>query len=396
MASTIQIRRGVEANRGAVTFAAGEIFYVTDTNEVWIGDGSTAGGIDFVGNHDIPVANIDGTQNNLITFDGSGDATLIAAGTDNHVLQSVAGVPTYQFIAFDNVASADFITDLSTAPGANKFVDAATVRSFVLSNLTGLAWRPPVRVRDNVTTDFTTLEGGTSITVDSIVLANDDRVLFTNEATASENDRVYIVAGVGSSVTLTVETDGQAGTGAPTDGDALIVQEGTDADKTFVYDGSNWVVTASLNGALLAANNLSDVANAATSLSNIGGIGAATTDTLQNKTITSSNAGGNNTLSVDYLDIATETAGDIFFWTTGGVASKLTVGSPGQVLTVSAGLPVWAAAAGTGDVNGPGSATDNGVCRFDGTTGKIIQDGSGVTITDTGDINGATLDGGSF
>lgn len=38
--------------------------------------------------------------------------------------------------------------------------------------------------------------------------------------------------------------------------------------------------------------------------------------------------------------------------------------------------------AGTGDVVGPGSATDNAIARYDGTTGKLVQD-SVVTIADT-------------
>jgi hypothetical protein len=43
---------------------------------------------------------------------------------------------------------------------------------------------------------------------------------------------------------------------------------------------------------------------------------------------------------------------------------------------------------GVGDVVGPASATDNAVARFDGTTGKLIQN-SAVTIADTtGDITG--------
>jgi hypothetical protein len=42
----------------------------------------------------------------------------------------------------------------------------------------------------------------------------------------------------------------------------------------------------------------------------------------------------------------------------------------------------------SGDVDGPASATDNAIARFDGTTGKIIQN-SVVTIADsTGDISG--------
>lgn len=40
------------------------------------------------------------------------------------------------------------------------------------------------------------------------------------------------------------------------------------------------------------------------------------------------------------------------------------------------------AAAGAGDVTGPASATDNAICRFDGTGGKTIQN-SAVTIADT-------------
>lgn len=39
-------------------------------------------------------------------------------------------------------------------------------------------------------------------------------------------------------------------------------------------------------------------------------------------------------------------------------------------------------ATGAGDVAGPGGATDNAVARFDGATGKIIQNSSGTTLSD--------------
>ena len=42
-----------------------------------------------------------------------------------------------------------------------------------------------------------------------------------------------------------------------------------------------------------------------------------------------------------------------------------------------------------GDVVGPTSATDNAIARYDGTTGRVIQN-SVVTVSDTGDIAGAT------
>ena len=40
---------------------------------------------------------------------------------------------------------------------------------------------------------------------------------------------------------------------------------------------------------------------------------------------------------------------------------------------------------GSGDVTGPGSATDNAVARFDGAGGKTLQN-STVTISDTGNV----------
>lgn len=49
---------------------------------------------------------------------------------------------------------------------------------------------------------------------------------------------------------------------------------------------------------------------------------------------------------------------------------------------------------GGGNIDGPASATDNAIARFDGTTGELLQN-SGVTISDTNDITGydATNDG---
>ena len=50
--------------------------------------------------------------------------------------------------------------------------------------------------------------------------------------------------------------------------------------------------------------------------------------------------------------------------------------------------------ASSGDVTGPGSSTDNAIVRFDGTTGKIIQNTTQVVISDGGVLSssvGATL-----
>ena len=63
-------------------------------------------------------------------------------------------------------------------------------------------------------------------------------------------------------------------------------------------------------------------------------------------------------------------------------------GNAGKVLTTDGTNTNWSTN-GVGDVVGPASATDNAITRFDGTTGKLIQN-SLVTIGDTGIIAGAT------
>jgi hypothetical protein len=70
-------------------------------------------------------------------------------------------------------------------------------------------------------------------------------------------------------------------------------------------------------------------------------------------------------------------------WTTD--THKLFIGQGGTNYEVGGG-----GGGGVGDVVGPGSATDNAVARFDGTTGKLVQN-SGVTITDLGELLASTL-----
>src|SRR6056300_1539012 len=41
----LKLRRGTEANRTSITPAEGEIIYVTDTKKLYVGDGSTPGGV---------------------------------------------------------------------------------------------------------------------------------------------------------------------------------------------------------------------------------------------------------------------------------------------------------------------------------------------------------------
>ena len=55
----------------------------------------------------------------------------------------------------------------------------------------------------------------------------------------------------------------------------------------------------------------------------------------------------------------------------------------GTVILVGSG------GAGSGDVQGPASSTDNALARFDGTNGKIIQNSS-ATLDDSGNLDVAS------
>jgi hypothetical protein len=83
---------------------------------------------------------------------------------------------------------------------------------------------------------------------------------------------------------------------------------------------------------------------------------------------------------------ATPTAGAVAYGT--GTAYAFTnAGTIGQVLTSNgSGTPTWSTPGG-GDVVGPASATDNAIARYDGTSGKLIQN-SVTTIDDTGNASG--------
>ena len=67
-------------------------------------------------------------------------------------------------------------------------------------------------------------------------------------------------------------------------------------------------------------------------------------------------------------------------------------GTAGQILSTDGnGVLSWISnIAGSGDVIGPASATDNAIVRFDGTTGKLIQNSVGI-LTDSGALSGLAL-----
>ena len=62
---------------------------------------------------------------------------------------------------------------------------------------------------------------------------------------------------------------------------------------------------------------------------------------------------------------------------------------------ITAGSGVVSLATATGDVTGPSSATDNAITRFNGTTGKVVQN-SAAFVDDNGNVYAPNVAGGSI
>lgn len=115
--------------------------------------------------------------------------------------------------------------------------------------------------------------------------------------------------------------------------------------------------------------------------------GGGVTSIVAGTGISISGATGDVTVTADTqasLDAISATQGSVLYRNAADWVA-LTPGTSGQFFTTqgAAANPVWSSAgSGSGSFNGPGSATDNAVVRFDGITGQLGQN-SAVTIADT-------------
>ncbi len=114
-----------------------------------------------------------------------------------------------------------------------------TSKEYVDAAVQGISWREPATLLDPTTyADITAAEtamNNTGLDGQAVgALANGDRVLFTDLTTGNEN--VYIVTGTPGAGATLVEDSNLA-----TDGDAILINEGTGADQQWIYDGTQWI-----------------------------------------------------------------------------------------------------------------------------------------------------------
>jgi parallel beta-helix repeat protein len=97
-----------------------------------------------------------------------------------------------------------------------------------------------------------------------------------------------------------------------------------------------------------------------------------------------SGAGGGHTIQDEGTPLTQRT--NLNFVGT-GVTVTDDAGNDATVVTITSG-------GGSGDVVGPASATDNAIARYDGTTGKLIQNSS-ASIADDGTVSATSFSGGA-
>jgi len=101
---TLRLRRGTDLQRQSITFSEGELVYVTDTGELYVGDGSTVGGTLIVGGGGITSAL---TSNlNLSGYEINGNGNIAINGTVSALAIDSGIVSVDSTLIVDNVNSA--------------------------------------------------------------------------------------------------------------------------------------------------------------------------------------------------------------------------------------------------------------------------------------------------
>lgn len=335
------------------------------------------------------------------------------------------------------------VAQFTTASSQNQPVgnNDLTTKLYVDSLALGISWKQPV-VAATLASNITL--SGTQ-TIDGVAVVAGERVLVKNQTAPAENGIYVAAAGAWSrspdandwdelvSALVFIESGTQAGSAwyCPVQpggtlgvtaitwnnfsvGGVYFAGTGLTLSGGDTFNISNTTVTAASYGSgsqvgtftvnsqgqLTAAAN-TNIAIAATQItsgtidsarlsgtySGITGVGTLTDLTVSN-VITGSISGNaatatSATSATTATNLAGGATGSVPYQTSAGATTFLSAGTNGQVLTLAGGVPTWAAEQFQGDVVGPASATDNAIAKFDGTTGKVIQNSS-VTLSDVG------------
>jgi hypothetical protein len=144
-----------------------------------------------------------------------------------------------------------------------------------------------------------------------------------------------------------------------------IVYQTDGSTGLYVYDGASWATLGGLSSVIGTTNRITvtggntiDIASTYVGQTSITTLGTITTGTWT------------GIIGQATMTLGSDATGDIYYRNSGGNLTRLGIGSSGQVLGVSAGLPAWQAS-GSGITVGSTTITS-------GTSGRIAFNSSGV------------------
>ncbi len=279
----------------------------------------------------------------------------------------------------NGTSNSPIVTEAHSATLTNKTIDADsnTISNIENADIKAGASIDATKIADGSVsnTEFQYLNGVTSSIQDQLDDKADDAT-FTAHTGASTG-----VHGVTGSVVGTTDTQ------------TLTNKTIVVANNTITTASSGNLTSTELNAALdelqddidtrALSSDLTTHTGASSGVHGVTGsvVGTTDTQTLSNKTLSNPLVNG----YAEFDEIATPA-------TPSANKNRIYFKSDGKFYRIDdlgVETEVGAGGGGGGDVEGPASSTDNAVSRFDGITGKLIQD-SVVIIDDTGVVTGVT------
>lgn len=329
---SLQIRRGTDAQRQTVVFDLGEIVYATDTQKLYVGDGTTAGGINILAT----------TAGNGLTWNST-TQTLNFGGSLTGLTTDNLSQGTVNLYYSSTKARADAAAMFTTtgSPTVTGSVTATTApHTVTVSSNSGLVAYEPFII---------TGSGGGGLSAGTYYIVNP--AAGTNQITLANT-----LAGAQAGTALTVTSASLSGT--------TFTAGGPDGNITFTY-------------------------NSATGTMSVNAAGAGITSVSQD---TSPQLGGNlnlNTYTVNgngNINITGNITASGTLTISGGLNSNLSLNS--HSITGTGGISI------TGDINNTGNITaSNTVQASSAKFDAVAPTSSQTTFTVNAGLNGVFIKG---